>query len=132
MVNFCNDPISRISRRILREATFFVVKNNHIFRSLAFRDAQVRPGQVPPRFCPARAALQAPLPSLMTDFAMALGGRGGEGGDGAGARHRDGPRSSSTRGSARWGLPGQLTKLHARAWTRGSACGLAFLSRRAI
>ena len=34
-------------------------------------------------------SLQAPLPSLDTDLAMALGGRGGDRGDGADARHHD-------------------------------------------
>ena len=46
------------------------------------------PGRVPP--WPTRAALQAPLPSLDTGLATVLGGRGGDRGDGADARHHDG------------------------------------------
>ena len=37
------------------------------------------------------------------------------------------PHSSSTRSSARWGLPGQLTTLHARARGMCSAHDVAFL-----
>ena len=70
-------------------AMVLMVMRSPSFRSLAFRDEQVRQGRVPPRFWPTRAALQAPLPSLDTDFAMVLGGRGGDRGDGADARHHD-------------------------------------------
>ena len=55
----------------------------------------VHAGRVPPRFWPTRAALQAPLPSLDTDFAMVLGGRGGDRGDGADARHHDGDAAAA-------------------------------------
>ena len=71
-------------------AVVLMVMSHRVFRSLAFREDQVRPGRVLPRFWPTRADLQAPLPSLDTGFAMVLGGRGGDRGDGADTRHHYG------------------------------------------